>query len=145
MKSHGIYRVGLTGGIASGKSTVTEMLRSLGAIVIDTDAIARNLVEPEKLAWSKIREHFGIDAVRDDGTLDRVWLGQRVFEDMAEREWLEELLHPLIREQAEKFALSAMISGQRAIVFDVPLLFESGWQSSMDEIWTVFISRSLQE
>lgn len=145
MKSVSIYRLGLTGGIASGKSTVTSILRKLGATVIDTDSIAREIVEPGQPAWSLIKHRYGPVAVSSDGKLDRAWLGRRVFSDEVEKEWLEALLHPLIRNRAEELAEHAANAGERVVVFDVPLLFESGWEQKMDEVWTVFIPRELQE
>jgi dephospho-CoA kinase len=145
MKSGQMYRVGLTGGIASGKSTVTAILRKLGAVVVDTDAIAREIVEPGQIAWSQIKERYGPDVISADGKLDRVWLGRRVFSDAEEKKWLEGLLHPLIRNRAEELVLQAVNDGEKAVVIDVPLLFESGWEKEMNEVWTVFIPCELQE
>lgn len=145
MNTGHIYRIGLTGGIASGKSTVTDMLRQLGATVIDTDAIAREMVEPGQPAWTLIKERYGADASHPDGNLDRTWLGRRVFTDEAEKKWLEALLHPRIRKRAEELAVRALNDGERVVVFDVPLLYESGWEKQMDEVWTVFVPREIQE
>ena len=95
------FRVGLTGGIASGKSTVANLFAALGVPIIDTDLIAREVVAPGSPLLPKIAEHFGRDVLAADGSLDRRTLRQRVFVDAAERQWLERLTHPEIRRLTE--------------------------------------------
>jgi len=140
-----MYRIGLTGGIASGKSVVSEMLASMGAVVIDTDAIAREVVLPGRLALEKIVEHFGKSALLPDGSLNRRYIGNIIFSDQAERGWLENLLHPLIRAEAEEAVNQAAANGHKIVVLDVPLLFESGWNKNVDECWSVIVSEATQK
>ena len=104
-------RVGLTGGIASGKSTVAEMLRQLGAVVIDTDQIAREVVQPGSPALQSLRERYGESILDDDGSLRREQLGEIVFASPAEKKWLEQLLHPLIKARADELAQQASEQG----------------------------------
>ena len=140
-----LYRIGLTGGIASGKSTVGAMLRQMGAVVIDTDLIAHEVTAPGSGAVMEMSRRYGSDIVKDDGSLRRDVVGKIVFSDPVEKKWLESLLHPLIRAEAEKQAQAAFEAGQKVVVLDVPLLFESGWNGQVDEIWTVYVPREIQE
>ena len=140
-----LYRIGLTGGIASGKSTVGAMLRQMGAVVIDTDLIAHEVTAPGSGAVMEMSRRYGSDIVKDDGSLRRDVVGKIVFSDPVEKKWLESLLHPLIRAVAEKQAQAAFEAGQKVVVLDVPLLFESGWNGQVDEIWTVYVPREIQE
>ena len=140
-----LYRIGLTGGIASGKSTVSAMLRQMGAVVIDTDWIAHEVTAPGSGAVMEMSRRYGSDIVKEDGSLRRDAVGKIVFSDPVEKKWLEALLHPLIRAEAEKQAQAAFEAGQKVVVLDVPLLFESGWNGQVDEIWTVYVPREIQE
>ena len=140
-----LYRIGLTGGIASGKSTVGAMLRQMGAVVIDTDWIAHEVTAPGSGALMEMSRRYGTDIVKEDGSLRRDAVGKIVFSDPVEKKWLEALLHPLIRAEAEKQAQAAFEAGQRVVVMDVPLLFESGWNGKVDEIWTVYTPQAIQE
>ncbi|HWR28326.1 MAG TPA: dephospho-CoA kinase [Negativicutes bacterium] len=145
MKNNTIFRIGLTGGIASGKSTVSAMLRQMGATVIDTDKIAREVAKPGSAALKSMSEHFGMDILNEDGSLRRDAVGRIVFSDPEEKKWLEALLHPLIRAESEEQARRALAAGQHIVVIDVPLLFESGWHEYVDEIWTVYVPPKVQK
>ena len=133
------WRIGLTGGIGSGKSTVAGMLAQLGAAVIDADAISRSVTAPGGRAIKPIAEQFGTDMIGPDGAMDRQAMRQRVFSDPAARQRLEAIIHPLVgtltREQTE----AAIARGARCLVFDVPLLVESGqrWRRQVDRVWVV--------
>ena len=144
MKTEKVYRIGLTGGIASGKSTVSDILRELGAIVIDTDRIAREVTTPGSPALLEMNRRYGPEILNEEGSLRRSAVGRIVFNDPAERKWLEHLLHPLIWARAEQLAKEAAAAGYRIVVFDVPLLFETGWNAWVDEVWTVYIPLDLQ-
>ncbi|MHB8511277.1 MAG: dephospho-CoA kinase [Actinomycetota bacterium] len=117
--------VGLTGGIASGKSTVAKMLADRGAVVIDADLIAREIVEPGQEAYQKIVEHFGPDVLQLDKRIDREKLGRIVFNDPAKRVLLNELTHPrvmrIIADRLEELRESDVI-----VVCDIPLMVEAG-------------------
>jgi dephospho-CoA kinase len=131
-------RVGLTGGIGSGKSTVASMLAQQGARVIDTDAISKNLTAPAGAAIPAIEQTFGADYITQQGALDRGRMRQLVFQNPAARVQLEQLLHPLIGEEARDQALSAQGAGSLCIVFDIPLLVESGrWRPIVDQVLVV--------
>ncbi|GIP38220.1 dephospho-CoA kinase [Paenibacillus sp. J31TS4] len=133
-------KIGLTGGIACGKSTVAEMLVERGAILIDADRIAREVVEPGTPLLQEVAAAFGQDVLHPDGSLNRKRLGEIVFADEAARKRLEGLLHPEIRatmrkrmEEAEKQ------QPDRLVIVDVPLLFESGLQAMFDEVLVVAV------
>jgi len=137
-----VSRLGLTGGIGSGKSTVASMLAKLGAMVVDTDAIARALTAPGGAGLAPIEAAFGPSMLASDGSLDRQRMRERVFADPDARTRLEAILHPLIGAEAERQAASA--SGQ-AVVFDVPLLAESRvWRSRVDRVLVVDCPAAIQ-
>lgn len=135
-------RLGLTGGIGSGKSTVARRLSERGALVIDADAISRACTSPEGAAIPAIREAFGSDVILSDGSMDRTRMRERVFSDPTLRSRLEAIIHPIVAR--ETAALVAGAAG-RPIVFDVPLLVESGrWPSRVDYVWVVDCEISTQ-
>jgi dephospho-CoA kinase len=120
-------KIGLTGGIGSGKSTVAAMLVQLGAELIDTDAIARQLTAPGGAALPALQREFGDAILAAEGGLDRTAMRARVFADSAQRQRLESVLHPMIATDAQR---QAEASSSRVLLFDVPLLAESGhWRA----------------
>lgn len=128
-------RIGLTGGIGSGKSTVAVSLAALGARVIDTDAIARSLTSPGGTAIAAIAAMFGSEFIDASGALDRSRMRERVFAEPSARQRLEAILHPLIRDETARLATAAPA---RVLVFDVPLLVESGrWREQVDRVLVV--------
>jgi len=136
-------RIGLTGGIGSGKSTVGVMLASLGAVVIDTDLIARRLTMPGGAAIEAIRAAFGAAYIDASGALDRPRMRQAAFNDPATRARLEAILHPLIGLEVEREAEAAVAAP--VLIFDVPLLVESGrWRSRNDAVWVVDCDEAAQ-
>lgn len=129
-------RIGLTGGIGSGKSTVARCLAELGAALIDTDAISRSLTSPGGAAMPAIVAAFGTQAQAADGALDRVFMRELAFRDPEARKRLEAILHPMIGDETRRQEATAM--GQPWIVFDVPLLVESGrWRQRVDRVLVV--------
>jgi len=131
-----VLRIGLTGGIGSGKSTVAALLGQRGATVIDTDAIARQLTLPGGAAVEPIRARFGSEFIGADGALDRARMRARAFSDATARRRLEAILHPLIGAETERLAGAALSCP--VIVFDVPLLVESGrWRARVDQVLVV--------
>jgi dephospho-CoA kinase len=136
-----MLRIGLTGGIGSGKSTVAELFADLGVPIIDTDRIAHELTAPGSELVGLIGEMFGSGTVAADGTLDRTGLRQIIFADAAKRRQLEALLHPRIRSRALEFM--AQLRGPYCIVV-VPLLLEAGWHSLVDRILVVDAPPELQ-
>ena len=137
-------RIGLTGGIGSGKSTVGTMLAGLGAVVVDTDLIARQLTLPGGAAIDAIRTRFGPGFIAADGSLDRQRMRAAAFGDAEVRTHLEAILHPLIGIEVERQA-GAIAATVPAVVFDVPLLVESGrWRARVDRVWVVDCAEAVQ-
>ncbi len=137
-------RIGLTGGIGSGKSTAGAMLAALGAGLVDTDAIARELTLPGGAAIDAIRSDFGADFIAADGSLDRQRMRTAAFADADVRARLEAILHPLIGVSVERQS-KAIAATTPAIVFDVPLLVESGrWRARVDRVWVVDCDEAVQ-
>ena len=135
-------RVGLTGGVASGKSTVSSMLAGLGAVVIDSDALAREVVEPGTPGLAAVVEAFGPEILTEDGRLDRPALGAIVFADESRRRVLEGILHPLIGERSAALAGSA--GPDDLVVHDIPLLAEAGIGDTFDAVIVVDAPVELQ-
>ena len=131
-------RIGLTGGIGSGKSTVLQMLQQLGAATIDADAISRATTAPGGGAIDPIRRTFGDDFVGPDGALDRERMRAHVYADQGARRDLEAIIHPLVAQESERQVQAAVAAGARCIVFDIPLLVESGrWRRQVDRVLVV--------
>lgn len=130
-----MIRIGLTGGIGSGKSTAAAAFGRLGASVIDSDRLAREVVEPGTSGLAAVIERFGAGMLSPDGTLDRTKLGQLVFADPAARAELNAIVHPLIARRAEE--LRATADEQAVLVHDVPLLAENGMAAGYDEVVVV--------
>ncbi len=137
--------LGLTGGIASGKSTVAKMFQERGAYIIDADQIAREVVEPGEEGWHRVRERFGAKVFRPDGTLDRAALRKIVFNDEGARQDLNSLLHPLIRSRMrDKSRQLASQFPQGIIILDIPLLFESKLTHLVEKVIVVYIPEPMQ-
>lgn len=140
-----MYRIGLTGSIATGKSTVTNMLKELGAFVIDCDKTARDVVAPETRGLAKIEAAFGKDAVAADGSMDRVYIGDLVFRNPEMKKRLENILFPLIFEALDAELLRLEREGATPVVFlDMPLLYEVKYDSYVDEVWLVYVPFEVQ-
>lgn len=137
-------RIGLTGGIASGKSTASAILRRWGAYIIDADVVAHRLMEPQAPLYKAYCTHFGAGIVLPDGRLDRRRIGQIAFADPAERHWLDETAHPVIRKAMQQELARAEAAGEPCIILDIPLLFETDWQAHVDETWLIDVPASLQ-
>jgi len=116
--------VGLTGGIASGKTTVAKILQQLGAAVVDADALAREVVEPGHDAWREIVETFGVGILQSDRTLDRQKLRAVIFNNTTARKKLESIIHPRVRALAEERIRRHAAAGTEIVIYEVPLLFE---------------------
>jgi len=138
--------IGLTGGIASGKSTVSRVLRELGAPVIDADLVAKDVVRPGTEAWRELVEEFGSDILNDDQTIDRRLLGNKVFgNDHAVRR-LNEITHPrVIKAISDRLADYGRTGDPPpGVVIDAPLLIESGMTDMVDEVWLVMVDEETQ-
>ena len=135
-------RVGLTGGVASGKSTVSAILRELGAVVIDADALAREVVGPGTPGLDAVVAAFGPEVLGPEGALDRARLGALVFAEPDRRTALEAIVHPLVRARASEIEASAP-SGA-VVVHDIPLLVETGQETSFDAVLVVDVPVDVQ-
>ncbi len=137
--------VGLTGGVATGKSTVARMFRHCGAVVIDADVLARRVVEPGTPAWREIIRAFGTQVLRPDRSLHRAKLGEIVFHHRARLRRLERIIHPRVaREQTRRTREIARKQPHAVVIYDVPLLFEAGVDRRMDRTIVVAAPQCIQ-
>jgi len=136
--------VGLTGGIASGKSTVSKMFRQLGAKIVDADTIARRIVKPGKPALAEIASTFGAEMIRSDGSLDRARLGRLVFSDPARLAQLDKITHPRIAASARRSINRYRRNGAPLVVYDAALIVEKGWQKGLDGLVVVSVPEPVQ-
>lgn len=138
-------KIGLTGGIASGKSTVSRMLKERGALIVDADQISREIVMPGSPVLQQIAEAFGSDILQGDGTLDRKRLGAIIFADDDKRRTLNAIMHPPIRarmmQQMNEYETAYP---QRLVVADIPLLYESNLQHMFEEVVVVYVPETVQ-
>ena len=139
-----VLRVGLTGGIATGKSTVARHFDNFGAAVLDADVIAHRLIEPNAAGYAPVVAAFGRGIVRDDGSIDRKALGRIVFADADARKRLEAILHPLIQVEEDAFVARLASGGPRILVINAALLFEAGTWKNYDRVVVVHCEESMQ-
>ncbi|MCX8520126.1 MAG: dephospho-CoA kinase [Rhodoferax sp.] len=133
-----MHKLGLTGGIGSGKSTVAHFFAQQGADIIDADAISRITTAPGGAAIALIAKHFGAGFVDDSGALRREYMRQRVFTDAAAKKQLEAIIHPLVGQAIAERTRQALAQGTRCLVYDIPLLVESGhWRKHLDRVLVV--------
>lgn len=137
-------QIGLTGGIASGKSTVSKMIQDAGIALIDADVHARDVVEPGEEAYKKIITHFGKEILHGDGTIDRKKLGAIIFNDKKQRDILNRIVHPAVRKKMNEKKAAYQAEGRNAVVLDIPLLFESGLTETVDKILLVYVNPEIQ-
>ena len=145
ISSAAMILVGLTGGIATGKSTVAGMFKRYGAVVIDADVLAREVVEPGKPAWREIVKAFGKTVLNPDRTLNRPALGTKVFGHPAKLRQLEHMIHPRVARKQRRLTRQAARKDPNAVViYDVPLLFEAGIDTRVDTTIVVTADRETQ-
>jgi len=137
---------GLTGGIATGKSTVSKMFRDEGAVIIDADKIAHNVVKKGEPAWQQIRDYFGNEILLPDEEINRAYLGDIVFNDVAQKKVLNEIVHPFVLEKmAEELNHVEETRRDSTVILDVPLLIESGMHKGItSDVILVYIPERLQ-
>lgn len=136
--------IGLTGGIASGKSYVSSILRQLGAFVIDADLVSREIIEPGSEAWEEIVKYFGHGILKEDGAIDRKALGDIVFSDEEKLALLNNITHPKIIRKIEEMIHAEEANNSKVIVIDAALLIELGMQDMVDEVWMVYVDEKTQ-
>jgi dephospho-CoA kinase len=144
MRHDGIRIIGLTGGVASGKSSVAHYFQERGLEVIDADQLARDAVEPGTQGLGCVVAKFGAQILGDDGRLDRKRLGGMIFSDPVKRACLEGILHPEIKRLAEKRIAESAGAGQKIVIYMAPLLIEAGATDRVDEIWVVTVRPDVQ-
>jgi len=136
--------VGLTGGIASGKSTVSLMFREAGIPVICADELAHEVVKPGSAALDEIRRTFGDEFIDSEGNLNRAAMARLVFKDKNKRQDLESIIHPRVAEEQRKLIRQFAVQGHNIVVVDVPLLYESGLEDSFDMILVAYVPPEVQ-
>ena len=136
-----MLKIGLTGGIGTGKSSVTEAFQSLGAAVINADLLGHDAYLPGTIGFEEVVTEFGQEIVGCDGQIDRKKLGPIVFSDSSKMDRLNEIMHPLIRDLIDERLVSLESSQNKVAVVEAAILIEAGWKSLFDEIWVVISDR----
>ena len=136
--------IGLTGGIASGKSTVTKLLRQYGLDVLDADAIAWELAQPNNKLWQSYVDRYGERVLLPNQQLNRQAVADIVFSQPEEKEWMDGMAHPIIKAEIQNQLNHLSEAGKKAAVIDVPLLYEAGWDKLVDEVWLVYVDSEVQ-
>ncbi|MBQ8920370.1 MAG: dephospho-CoA kinase [Acidaminococcaceae bacterium] len=136
--------IGLTGGIGSGKSTVSSYLQSLGIPVFDADASSRAAVKKGSACLRKIVDFFGPECLLETGELNRPWVADRVFHDRKLLKQYEKIVQDQVRADRQRFLEEQRAKGAQAVVLDVPLLIECGWYTEVDCVWLVSVPREMQ-
>lgn len=140
-----MYIIGLTGSIASGKSTVSTILAECGVPIIDADKIARAIAKKGKEGWQGIVSTFGEGVLLPDGELDRMKVGEMIFHDEKKRAMLDAIMHPIILARIESEIAAREKEGYKVAILDIPLLLELGWQDKVDAVWLVAVSPEVQK
>lgn len=136
-----VFKVGLTGGVASGKTTVSDLFRQLGIEVIDADTLVRELLGKDSACYQQVLREFGRDVITESGDINRAWLRQRIFSDPVAKKKLESILHPQVRLQMQ--ALAGQCSGPYCIL-SIPLLVEAGMQDMVDRVLIIDLDEMQQ-
>lgn len=139
-----MYRIGLTGGVGSGKSTVSSYMKELGIPVIDGDKLAQEAVRPGSSAMMQLREVFGGDIFNEDGTLNRQRMADVAFRDERKIQQLNAIIHPYVWERVQEQLLSCQQKGNPIVVLDMPLLLEISWHLRVEEVWVVVVPEETQ-
>ena len=136
--------IGITGSIATGKSTVSKMIKELGYTVVDADIAARVVVEPGEEAYQKIVEHFGKEILLANGEIDRKKLGDLVFQNEEKRLLLNSIVHPAVRKKMNDEKELAIFRGEKVVFLDIPLLYESNLTYMVDKVLVVYVDQTTQ-
>ena len=139
-----MFKIGLTGGIASGKSTVLTYFKDKGIPYIDADIVAREVVEPGTEGLQAIVDAFGLNVLHDDGTLNREALGAIVFHNEEKRLQLNSCLKEYIRNRIMELTANYEVQDTPVLIYDIPLLIEGEWYTMMDEVWLVYVNELIQ-
>ncbi|WJP97160.1 dephospho-CoA kinase [Macrococcus bovicus] len=134
--------IGLTGGIASGKSTVSKLLAAHGFVIVDADIAARQAVAKGTEGLKQVEAVFGPEAI-EDGEMNRRYIGQQIFHDEEKRLALNSIIHPIVRDLMEEEKQTALAAGH-PVVMDIPLLYENELEATVDEVWVVYVTMDVQ-
>ena len=135
-----MYIIGLTGGIACGKSSVANIFRRYGAKTFDVDKVTHNLLQCGGELYNDYVKHFGDIILDEEGQINRKIIADIIFTDEDERLWVNSVAHPVILNRTRDFLVECMENGESLVVLEIPLLFEAGWEFLVDEIWAVYIN-----
>ena len=139
-----MFIIGLTGGIACGKSAVAWELKKLGAVTFDVDEVTHNLLQPGGELFKDYVQHFGEQIIMENGQLDKKLVGEIIFHDEDERQWINSVAHPILLNYTRQFLVDCAECGVEVVVLELPLLFEVGWEFLVDEVWAVYLQREVQ-
>ena len=139
-----MYIIGITGGIACGKSLVSNELKKYGARIISADKMAHWLMSPCNEIYNEYVKHFGEGILQENGWLNRKKIAKIIFNDKNELKWVNEMAHPILRRYVRERLIAYQRKKRSLIVLDVPLLFEAGWEIECDEVWVVILDRDKQ-
>lgn len=139
-----MYIIGLTGGIACGKSSIAELLKKLGAKTFDIDKVTHELLKPGGELYNIYVRHFHRRILKDDGEINKSRIADIIFNNYKEREWINSVAHPILLNRTRDFLVECANAGEFLVVLEIPLLFEAGWEFLVDEVWAVYINRSKQ-
>ena len=139
-----MFIIGLTGGIACGKSAASDELRKFGAVTFDIDRETYKLLQPGGELYKNYVEHFGESILFENGNLNKRLIGEIIFHDEEERQWINSVAHPVLLNRTRDFLVKCAEHGVELVVLEVPLLFEAGWEFLVDEVWAVYVPNNLQ-
>ena len=139
-----MYVIGVTGGIACGKSMVSNEIKKYGAKIVNADSMAHWQMQPYGEIYNAYIEHFGKEILNEYEQIDRRIVGEKVFNDKVELQWINNVTHPILLKYMRQRLVNYQQQGIPIVVLDVPLLFEAGWNKECDEVWVVHLRRSLQ-
>lgn len=139
-----MYIIGLTGGIACGKSSIAELLKKLGAKTFDIDRVTHKLLKPGGELYNIYVRHFHRRILKDDGEINKNMIADIIFNNYKERQWINSVAHPILLNRTRDFLVECANAGEFLVVLEIPLLFEAGWEFLVDEVWAVYVNRSKQ-
>ncbi len=141
----GMIVIGLTGGIASGKSTISQALSERGATVVDADKVGHDVYRPGTEGWQRVVDAFGREVVAENGEIDRRALGAIVFGDPAQRERLQGIVWPIMKEMMRRMIAECRERGDAVVVIEAAVLIEASWQDLVDQVWVVTVPEAVAE
>ena len=139
-----MFIIGLTGGIACGKSAVADEFRNYGAVTFDIDRVTQRLLKPGGELFSTYVQHFGESILNEEGRLNKKAIGEIIFSNIEERKWINSVAHPVLLNHTRDFLVKCSERGDALVILEIPLLFEVGWEFLVDETWAVYVTKKKQ-